>query len=872
MSSNDFPKEEVAGISVVALLVALFANHFVAFVESKATFEAGLTFASKHLADLGTGVWFSTSSMALPITLVAFVAVFYAYYAWKSKGTFRRGEEHGSARFATKREMDAFADLDVPIDNTIMGEGVELAYEPAKTDHEHARHRNVLIIGGTGSGKTRGYVKPNLMQIPAEENSGRGSKAVPVAEQERWARSFFVTDPKGTTRVETGHLFASHGYKVKEFNTIDFSVSDHYNPIAYIHDDVDVVRFAHCLIANTTPPDAGKGGDPFWEKSESMLYQALINYILTEVPPEERNLVTMFKMLDMAKSTPKGQMNGLDILFAELETGKQYVPEEEEQGVSDDLDMKSNTHAAPNPWKDTGREPQPYHPAVVAYNGFRSAAEETFSSIIVSCHARLAPMRSAKVQEVLKDDDMELNMFGDQKMVCYAVVSANDPTYNFMLALLMWQMLDELMRRGTMVYGKQNGHLPVGVDFIMDEAANFYVPNLEKTIAVVRSYNIGLTLILQSKAQLKARYQDDADTIVDNCPTLVFLGGKSKETNKELEEMMGQQTVSTDNQSKSHAEKFSWSEQLAQHGRALMQSSEISKMSNSKELVFIQGANPWIGPKTDVTKHPMYKYIDPGHKGAVYKRGFDFAAYKEDREYFEKGDADLLVTTRTQLYTSLPFNTSPAQTRAYTVKKTVVIRNMGDVEAFNLNGYLELKPVLESNRDKKVFPAAEPFGTEKGLPYYRYETGSNHATVRKEGPTTIHEDVIEWVPANHQYHLSTVHLKPGAKLVLRMSVSIPVSDVLATFKAYEEEHADFNLGGDVDSPDLLVSFGFRTNIDCANHDPIELDETHVLDVNDFGYAELEEVVKPVEPEEAEANEKAPAKGRKSVLKGKRGKK
>ena len=805
-------KPTAIATGVASVVLAACANRFCGLMAAsgKRAWDVQLEYAMDHFTDLSMPFVLGHDMMAGAITLLALVLPATALAYMMAKGTFRRGEEHGSSEFATDKELKPFSDAENPLDNVLLARGVSLRYTRGP-DFEYDRNRNIMVVGGSGSGKTRGYIKPNLMQVPLPENKGK------EPDLERYARSYFVSDPKGTTLAETAHVLARAGYEVKQFNTIDFDESACYNPIAYIHSDEDVMSFATCLIKNTTPPDAGKSGDPFWENSEKLLYQALINYMLTEVPEEDRNLVTMCELLDMGKvDDSSAAMTGLDILFAELEGGLRFNPDAAAPAIADEASMKRAGQAG-SPWEQV-REPQPDHPAVLAYNSFKSGATETLQSIFISCKVRLAPMRSKRIQKILRHDEMHLTDFGERKMALFAVMSASDPTYNFLHALLIWQMLNELMRKATMDH---NGRLPVGVDFLLDEAAQFYVPNLEKTIAVVRSYNIGITVVLQSLAQLESQYHDDAETITDCCDTMVFLGGKSQKTNKSLEEQMGQQTVTTDNQSTSHSQQGGWSEQQAQHGRALMFASEIAKMRQSECLVIIRGANPWKGRKYDVTMHACYKYIDPGHKGAVYARLFDFPAYKADERYFDRPDASLSVAGAARLFTTVPLAVEPPKRAVYTLQLQLRIKNMSSSTAFDIKGRLQMNARCLSNEKRILFPDMEPFGSVSGLHFSRSETRSSLLSLeelREQAP-----DVLEWTEGDHCYKLHSINLAPGREVILTVSMAVDTDDFLSRMSG---------------TAACEVSFPWRFAGTCANADELVGEGEPALRVEPTGFAQL----------------------------------
>ena len=628
-----------ATMAAIGIVCGVLANRFVGLLEAKRSIEAGIQFACQHLLDLGAGMYWSASTMGMAITACAVVVPCAFYMQHLLSGTFRRGQEHGSARFATLKEMRAFADRKVPMGNVLLSKDAALSYRRPE-DSKHERNRNILVIGGSGSGKTRGIVKPNLMQVPSKENCPKGMR---VADLVDYTRSFIVTDPKGTTRMDTGQMFVQEGYDLKEFNVVDMASSNCFNPFVYLKDEADVQSFVTCFIKNTTPKDAS-ASDPFWENSERKLYEGIINYMIEELPLEQRNFPMMCALLDMAKYDERNPgMSGLDILFYQLESGREYNPGAVKKVDRDEFSMwGAGGGDAEEVWKKV-RKGKPNCAAVRAYRDVMSGAPETIQSILISVKVRLGRLRPESISSKLLYDEMELDQFGDRKMVLFLVPHDQDDTYNFLIAIIVWLQLKLLSNRAASRYA---GKLPVGVDFLLDEAGNFYIPQLENTVATCRSRNIGVMIILQSNAQLKSRYGDDAATIIDCCDTLVFLGGQSTETTKMLEEIIGQQTVTTDNAGESKGAQHSMSKTIAQHGRALMQASEIAHMDRSHCLVLITGEYPWYGPKYDVTSHAMYRYIDPGHDkddSSCPRHPFDTAAYMEEPAYFELPDARLAV-------------------------------------------------------------------------------------------------------------------------------------------------------------------------------------------------------------------------------------
>ena len=534
-----------------------------------------------------------------------------AWIAWSyrlmAKGT-RNGEEHGSARWATRAEMRAFGDAKAPDNNIILAKNARLALDRGRFDLKTDRNHNVVVVGGSGSGKTRYYVKPNLMQL----NS-----------------SYFVTDPKGTLIGEMGHLFAEAGYEIRSFNTIDFAESNRYNPLRYVRSEADVLTFVECLIKNTTG-DKDHAGDPFWENAERLLYTALVSYLLAHCPEEDRNLPGLLVLLGLAeaKEEDESYTSPLDILFAELETGKKLVKTGE--AAEEDFESRAFSSGAGGfSWVRTG-EPVPPEDdfSLSNYKAFKTAAGKTLKSIIISCNVRLKPLSIKEVSKLLERDEMGLDELGEEgkRTVVFASMPDTNSTFDFLFAILMWQTLDVLC---NVALRRHAGHLPTHVHFILDEFANIgHVPDFERTIAVVRSRNISCSIILQSLAQLKSRYKDDAQTIQDCCDTTLFLGGKSGETNKEISEAVGKQTISTITFNDSRGSNSSRTRNYNRQERDLIQPSEVGRLPRDEAIVLITGAFPFKDKKYPLERHPRYRHIDPGRPGARHAERFGFASYR----------------------------------------------------------------------------------------------------------------------------------------------------------------------------------------------------------------------------------------------------
>ncbi len=525
------------------------------------------------------------------------------YFAFP--GNSRKGEESGSAKWGTKSEGQKFKDTKNPDNNIIFTRNFGMALNRSKFNLELDRNLNVVVVGGSGSGKTRNYVKPNLMQLNSD---------------------YFVTDPKGTLLEETGHMFRDMNYRIKSFNTINFDQSLHYNPLAYVKTDADVLSFVNCVIANTS--GEGTKGDPFWENAERLLYTALITLLRDWFSEEDYSLSGLLTLLSMAEAREDDEdfMSPLDLIFMQIEEGRKYV--------SSDGSGEDSTYSwQPSTFRrnydglvpaERGGMTADEDFALDNYKSFKVAAGKTLKSILISCNVRLKPLAIREVRELLTYDEMELDKMGDigRRSIVFGILSDTDKTFSFLFAILMWQAVDQLCRKALNVYG---GRLPTPVNFIFDEFANIgAIPEIEEKIAVVRSRNIGITIILQSVAQLESRYEKKAKTIIDCCDTLVFLGGKSNSTNQEIADMIGKETISQVSHNVSTGQQASISRNMQAQGRDLIDAAEIAKMSRTKAIVLIAGANPLMDDKYPVESHSRYKYIDPGHKGALYNEPFSF--------------------------------------------------------------------------------------------------------------------------------------------------------------------------------------------------------------------------------------------------------
>ena len=422
-------------------------------------------------------------------------------------------------------------------------------------DPKTARNKNVLVIGGSGSGKTRFWLKPNLMQCNSE----------------KYPCSFVVTDPKGSVVVECGKMLRRFGYRIKIFNTINFKKSMHYNPFAYIHSEKDILKLVTCLISNTKGD--GKTGDEFWQKAETLLYCALIGYIHYEAPVEEQNFATLIEMLNSMEVREDDEEfeNAVDLMFKELAKEK------------------------------------PDHFAVRQYAKYRLAAGKTLKSILVSCGARLAPFDIEELREVTAYDELELDTLGDRKTALFLIMSDTDASFNFLISMIYSQLFNLLCEKADDVYG---GRLPVHVRCLIDEAANIgQIPQLEKLVATIRSREISACLILQAQSQLKALYKDNADTIIGNMDSRLFLGGSEPTTLKELSTALGKETIDTFNTGESRGRETSHSLNYQKLGKELASVDELAVLDGGKCILQLRGVRPFLSEKYDITKHPNYKYL-----------------------------------------------------------------------------------------------------------------------------------------------------------------------------------------------------------------------------------------------------------------------
>ena len=472
------------------------------------------------------------------------------YMKGKNAKKFRQGEEYGSARWGNEKDIEPFID---PVfeNNIILTQTERLTMNSRPKLPKYARNKNVIVIGGSGSGKTRFYVKPNLMQMPDNV-------------------SYVVTDPKGTIIVECGTMLVRHGYRIKVLNTINFKKSMHYNPFHYIRSEKDILKLVNTIIANTKG-EGEKAAEDFWIKAERLLYTALIGYIWYEAPEEEQNFSTLLEFINASETREEDEefKNAVDELFEELEAEN------------------------------------PEHFAVRQYRKYKLAAGKTAKSILISCGARLAPFDIAELRELTRYDEMELDMLGDQKTAMFVIISDTDDTFNFIVAIMYTQLFNLLCDKADDEHG---GRLPYHVRLLLDEFSNIgQIPKFDKLIATIRSREISASIILQSQSQLKTIYKDAAETIIGNCDTVLFLGGKESSTLKEISETLGKETIDLYNTSDTRGNNRSYGLNYQKTGKDLMTMDELAVMDGSKCIVQVRGVRPFLSDKYDLTQHPNYR-------------------------------------------------------------------------------------------------------------------------------------------------------------------------------------------------------------------------------------------------------------------------
>ena len=546
-----------------------------------------------HLGDGFTAAFSSITPSFHPADLLigiagAVIVRLIIYVKGKNAKKYRKGMEYGSARWGTAEDIKPYTD---PVfeNNIPLTQTERLTMNSRPKQPKYARNKNILVIGGSGSGKTRFFVKPSLMQMHS---------------------SYVVTDPKGTVLIECGKLLQRGGYRIKVLNTINFKKSMKYNPFAYLRSEKDILKLVNTIIANTKG-DGEKSGEDFWVKAEKLYYTALIGYIWYEAPDEEKNFTTLLEMINASEAREDDEdfQNPVDLMFERLE------------------------------------EKDPEHFAVKQYKKYKLAAGKTAKSILISCGARLAPFDIKELRELMETDEMELDTIGDRKTALFVIISDTDDTFNFVVSILYTQLFNLLCDKADDEYG---GRLPVHVRCLLDEFANIgQIPKFEKLIATIRSREISASIILQSQSQLKAIYKDNADTIVGNCDTTLFLGGKEKTTLKEISEILGKETIDSFNTSETRGRELSHGLNYQKLGKELMTQDEIAVMDGGKCILQLRGVRPFFSDKFDITKHPKYKYLSD----ADPKNAFDMekhlrrrpAVVKPDEvfDYYEIDAADL---------------------------------------------------------------------------------------------------------------------------------------------------------------------------------------------------------------------------------------
>ncbi len=523
---------------------------------------------SVHLMDILTGI------------VVAAIIKFIIYTKGKNAKKFRQGKEYGSARWGNKKDIEPYMDEKFQ-NNILLTQTERLTMNSRPSNPKYARNKNVLVIGGSGSGKTRFYVKPNLMQMHS---------------------SYCITDPKGTIVLECGKMLEDNGYEIKILNTINFKKSMKYNPFAYLRSEKDILKLVQTIIANTKG-EGEKAGEDFWVKAEKLYYTALIGYIFYEAPREEKNFATLLDMIDASevREDDETYMNPIDRLFEALE------------------------------------KREPTHFAVKQYKKYKLAAGKTAKSILISCGARLAPFDIQELRDLMKEDELELDTLGDRKTALFVIISDTDDTFNFVVSIMYSQLFNLLCDKADDVYG---GRLPVHVRCLLDEFANIgLIPKFEKLIATIRSREISASIILQAQSQLKAIYKDNADTIVGNCDSTLFLGGKEKTTLKELSETLGKETIDLYNTSETRSNQKSFGLNYQKTGKELMSQDEITVMDGSKCIFQLRGVRPFLSDKFDITKHKNYKLLEDYDK----KNLFDIESYMK-RKGKAKLNRDTVIT------------------------------------------------------------------------------------------------------------------------------------------------------------------------------------------------------------------------------------
>ena len=502
---------------------------------------------SIHLIDIMVGI------------IVAALIKVIVYTKGKNAKKFRQGKEYGSARWGNSKDIEPYVDEKFE-NNILLTDTERLTMNGRPKNPKYARNKNILVVGGSGSGKTRFFLKPNLMQMHS---------------------SYVVTDPKGTVLVECGKMLEKNGYDIKVLNTINFKKSMHYNPFAYLRSEKDILKLVQTIMANTKG-EGEKSTEDFWCKAERLYYTALIGYLYYEAPEEEQNFETLLAFIDASEVREEDEnfKNAVDYIFDALEKEK------------------------------------PNHFAVKQYRKYKLAAGKTAKSILISCGARLAPFDIQELRDLMKEDELELDTLGDRKTALFVIISDTDDTFNFVVSIMYSQLFNLLCDKADDEYG---GRLPVHVRCLLDEFANIgLIPKFEKLIATIRSREISASIILQAQSQLKAIYKDNADTIVGNCDSTLFLGGKEKTTLKELSETLGKETIDLYNTSETRSNANSYGLNYQKTGKELMSQDEITVMDGSKCIFQLRGVRPFLSDKFDITKHKNYKLLEDYDKKNVF--------------------------------------------------------------------------------------------------------------------------------------------------------------------------------------------------------------------------------------------------------------
>ena len=502
------------------------------------------------------------------------------YVKWKNAKKYRKGAEYGSARWGNAEDIKPYIDPDFQ-NNIILTQTERLTMNSRPKQPKYARNKNVVVIGGSGSGKTRFFVKPNLMQLHS---------------------SYVLTDPKGTVLIECGKLLQRAGYRIKVLNTINFKKSMHYNPFVYIRSEKDILKLVNTLIANTKG-EGEKSAEDFWVKAERLLYCALVGYIWYEAPAEEMNFITLLELINAseAREDDEEYQSPVDLLFADLE------------------------------------ERDPDHFAVKQYRKYKLAAGKTAKSILISCGARLSPFDIQEVRDATMYDELELDKLGDRKTALFLIMSDTDSTFNFLISMIYTQLFNLLCDKADDVYG---GKLPIHVRCLIDECANIgQIPQLEKLVATIRSREISACLVLQTRSQLKAIYKDNADTIVGNMDSQIFLGGSEPTTLKDLAEALGKETIDSYNNSDTRGNSPSYGTNYQKLGHELMSRDELAVLDGGKCILQLRGVRPFLSDKYDLTQHPNYKYTsdyDP-------KNALDIEKFLKRKEKIHPDDTFIMV-------------------------------------------------------------------------------------------------------------------------------------------------------------------------------------------------------------------------------------